>query len=67
MHTFLVPLYVLHREFPEAASPPVFSLGVVSKNVFNILGTLQLSMAPMDWLPKACPIPTHSAVVVTTP
>ena len=53
MHTFLVPLYVLHREFPEAASPPVFSLGVVSKNVFNILGTLQLSMAPMDWLPKA--------------
>ena len=51
----------------EAAEPPIFSLGVVSQILINVLGTLQLSMASMDRLPNNAPTPTHAAAVVTTP
>ena len=51
----------------EARAPPVFSLDVVYKIVFKILGNLNLSMAYMDCFPKAAPGPTHDGAVVTSP
>ena len=49
----------------EVAAPTFFSLDIVCQIEFNVLVTLQLSMASIEGFPNAEPSPTHSAVVVT--
>ena len=51
----------------EAASPPVFSLDVVSQIIFNDFGTPQIGMASVDGLPKYGPSTTNTAEVFAPP
>ena len=68
MDTLYLSLFMSFTEISwEGDSNLVFSFDVVSKIVFNVLGTRQLSMASIDGSTKASPSSTHYAAVGINP